>query len=80
MGPPSANPLCHVVPHTGAHVDPRRRVALCHVAAPCAPPAPRVGHQRLCHVASASCRTHAVVPHATYQLAVGPARHVGICR
>ena len=40
------------------------RVASCHVSAPYAPPAPRVGHPRLCHVALVSRRIYMVVPRA----------------
>ena len=64
-GPSNCQPTCHVVPHTGAHVDARTRVASCHVSAPCAPPAPRVGHRWLFHMASALRRTRAVVLCAT---------------
>ena len=39
-GPSICKTPCHVVPHTGAHVNPRCCVALCHVAAPCASCAP----------------------------------------
>ena len=65
VGPPFAVFSYHVVPHTSAHMDPRGRVASCHVAAPCVPPAPRVGHPRLCHVALALRGIRAMVPRAT---------------
>ena len=65
---------------TCAHVDSRGCVAPYHVAAPCAPLAPCVGHPLLCHVASAPHGTRAVVPRASCQLAGAPARHVSTCR
>ena len=61
-GPLTCRPSGHVAPLTSVRID---RVASCYVSAPCAPPAPRVGHPRLYHVSSVPRRIRAVVPRAT---------------
>ena len=64
-GPSICNPPATWRPTRASAWTAWTHVASCHVSAPCAPPAPRMGHPRPCHVASAPRRIRAVVPRAT---------------
>ena len=65
-GPSTCRPhLPRGAPHGRPHGPAWTRVASCHMSVPCAPHAPRVGHPRPYHVASAPRRIRAVVPRAT---------------
>ena len=58
-------PLPRGTPHGRLHGPAWTCVASCHVSAPCAPPAPRVGHPQPCHLALVPSHVRAVVPCAT---------------